>query len=226
MKKELRNFYKLKFGEAFTPYDYQLEAGMQLLSGKNIILSVPTGAGKTWASVLPFLYAQENKLMNFPKKMIYSLPLRTLTNSICKSVNKLLDEKEKASIQTGEYNDDTYFEKDIIFTTIDQTLSNFLSFPLPLSERQANINPGALIGSYLVFDEFHLLEPKLSMATTLGMLKILKNLCRCCIMTATLSSDFIKVIESQFGFTKITLDSFQNDIPKIKSLIKDEKKTA
>jgi CRISPR-associated endonuclease/helicase Cas3 len=222
MKDELIKYYKSKLGSTFNPYDYQLEVAQQLLSGKNIVLSVPTGAGKTWASIIPFLFAKENQLKDFPTKMIYSLPLRTLTNSIHKSVSEILT--EKAGIQTGEYNNDTYFEKDIIFSTIDQTLSSFLSFPLPLSERQANINAGALIGSYLVFDEFHLLNPNLSMATTLGMLKMLNNLCRCCIMTATLSSDFISMIEKELGYTRITLDTFPNDVPKIKSLIKDEKK--
>ncbi len=222
MKNELIKYYQSKLGTTFSPYNYQLEVAEQLLTGKNVILSVPTGAGKTWASIIPFLFAKENQLKSFPGKMIYSLPLRTLANSIHKSVNDIL--QEKASIQTGEYSDDTYFEKDIIFSTIDQTLSNFLSFPLPLSERQANINAGALIGSYLVFDEFHLLDSKLSMATTLGMLKTLKNLCRCCIMTATLSNDFIDVLERKFGFTKITLDSFPSDVPKIKSLIKDKTK--
>ena len=169
------------------PYRYQLEVANKLLSGKNVILSVPTGAGKTWAAIAPFLYAQKYPEIPFPRKMIYSSPLRTLTNSIYEDVLKS-EFVNEAAIQTGEFNDDIYFDKDIVFSTIDQTLSNFLCFPLPLSQAQANINAGALIGSYLVFDEFHLLDPKRSMPTTIGMLKMLGNLTRCCIMTATLES--------------------------------------
>ena len=217
---EFKDFAKSIIG--FDPYDYQLKVNEILESGKNVILSVPTGAGKTWASVLPFLYAQEKK-SHFPQKMIYSLPLRALTNSIHKDIT---DNEEiqkillKITKQTGEYSDDPFFEKDIIFSTIDQTLSNFLCFPLPLSHRQANINAGSLIGSYLVFDEFHLLDETKSMATALGMLKILGNLCRCCIMTATMSDDLMHVLKSELENYKIlTLDDFQNDIPKIKSLI-------
>jgi CRISPR-associated endonuclease/helicase Cas3 len=223
MNEEITKFYKSLLGENFSPYNYQLEVAKKLLSGKNVILSVPTGAGKTWASTIPFLYAKENPEIHFPKKMIYSLPLRTLANSIFEDVNKITDSK----IQTGEYSEDKYFESDIIFSTIDQTLSNFLCFPLPLSPRQANVNAGSLIGSYLVFDEFHLLDENLSMSTTIGTLKMLNNLCRCCIMTATLSQDFMDLLKENLpNYEIITLDSFPEDCSKVGSLlpVNDKKK--
>lgn len=213
----MKDFFKDKVGSY--PYQYQLKVMEVLLSGKNVILSVPTGAGKTWASTMPFLYAQINPEIHFPKKMIYSLPLRTLANSIYEDVSEVA---ENTSIQTGEYSDDPYFENDIIFSTIDQTLSNFLCFPLPLSPRLANINAGALIGSYLVFDEFHLLDEKRSMATTIGMLKTLGNLSRCCIMTATLSDGFMLKLKEALGgdngYEIITLDNFPDDKAAIGSL--------
>ena len=62
-----------------------------LLSGKNVILSVPTGAGKTWASVMPFLFATQNQINSFPQKTIYSLPLRTLTNSIYSDIKDIIN---------------------------------------------------------------------------------------------------------------------------------------
>lgn len=199
------------------PYAYQAKVMEVLLSGKNVILSVPTGAGKTWASIIPFLYAQDQNDLSFPKKLIYSSPLRTLTNSIYEDVSKVV---EGSSIQTGEFNEDKYFEKDIIFSTIDQTLSNFLNFPLSLSKAQANINAGALIGSYLIFDEFHLLDPKRSMATTIGMLKILGSLTRCCIMTATLEDKFMKDLKDNLSnYEIITLDDFPEDKNKVSSLL-------
>jgi len=212
-----KDFYIDKLG--FEPYNYQLEVGKKLLDGCNVILSVPTGAGKTWASIIPFLYAREKQISNFPQKLIYSLPLRTLANSIYQDVLEITNSTiNKTSIQTGEYNDDIYFENDIIFSTIDQTLSNFLCFPLPLSHRQANINAGALVGSYLVFDEFHLLDPKLSMATSLGMIRLLKNLCRVCIMTATLTDDYIRFIKNELGFEIVSINDFPEDVEKINSL--------
>ncbi len=216
----MKDYYKLVLG--FEPYSYQEKVADLLLSGRNIILSVPTGAGKTWASVMPFLYAQHNGRNDFPQKMIYSLPLRTLANSIYSDVTETLKKsdlfKGEASIHTGEYENDEHFEKDIIFSTIDQTLSSFLCFPLSLSKRQANINAGALVGSYLVFDEFHLLDPKLSMATTIGMLKTLKNLCRFCIMTATLSEDYIKKLSKELNAEVVSIGCFSEDEDRISSL--------
>lgn len=219
----------------FAPYSYQQEVMKLLLDGKNVILSVPTGAGKTWASVIPFLYAKEKNRegyrIDFPQKMIYSLPLRALTNSIHKDItdnDEIKKRFEDIVKQTGECSDDPYFEKDIIFSTIDQTLSNFLCFPLPLSKSQANVNAGAVIGSYLVFDEFHLLDSKLSMNTTLEMLRLLGELCRFCIMTATMSDEFMEAIQGHLGSENcviVTLDNFEDDKSKIKSLLpsKDKK---
>jgi len=216
---QIREFYKSITD--FAPYQYQLKVAELLLSGENVILSVPTGAGKTWASVMPFLYAKQNELTDFPQKMIYSLPLRTLTNSIFSDINETLKKEhiqrlypklnELTSRQTGEYSEDPFFEKEMMFTTIDQTLSNFLCFPLALSQRQANINAGSLVGSYLVFDEFHLLDPKLSMATTLGMIRMLKNLCRVCIMTATLTNDYIQFIKKDFNFKVVSIEGVENN---------------
>jgi CRISPR-associated endonuclease/helicase Cas3 len=206
----------------FNPYQYQIKVAELLLSGKNVILTVPTGAGKTWASILPFLYARQNGRTDFPQKMIYSLPLRTLANSIYSDVTKVLQQKAEfnklTSIHTGEYKEDEHFESDIIFSTIDQTLSNFLCFPLSLSKRQANINAGALVGSYLVFDEFHLLDPNLSMATTLGTLRTLGTLCRFCIMTATLSDKYIKELKIAVNAEVVSIDDFPEDVAIINSL--------
>ena len=214
----------------FPPYDYQVKVAELLQQGKNVILTVPTGAGKTWASILPFLYMREKGNVDFPQKMIYSLPLRTLANSIYTDVSETLEKTEfenLSSIHTGEYKDDENFESDIVFSTIDQTLSNFLCFPLSLSKRQANVNAGALIGSYLVFDEFHLLDPKLSMATTLGTLKILDNLCRFCIMTATLSEDYITNLKTSLKNVEVvSIEDFKADKLKINSLKIPEGKEA
>lgn len=210
------------------PYRYQLKVAELLLSGKNVILSVPTGAGKTWASIVPFLYALENNTC-FPRKMIYSLPLRALANSIHEDVKDAASKVSSISIQTGEFSEDKYFEKDIIFSTIDQTLSNFLCFPLPLSPRQANVNAGALIGSYLVFDEFHLLDEERSMATTLGSLRMLDNLYRCCIMTATLSKEYMENLKANLpNYEIVTLDQFPEDREQISSLLpkKNKKKVS
>lgn len=231
MEYNYQSYFKQIVDENFLPYSYQKVVSEKILSGKNLILSVPTGAGKTWAAILPFLIAQIEKRLDFPQKLIYSLPMRTLTNSIFNEVSEKLNRttlfEGSTQIQTGEYNNDPTFEGDLVFATIDQSLSGFLSFPLGLSKVQANINAGAWIGSYLVFDEFHLLDEKRAMATTLGALRMLNGLCQFCIMTATMSEKLMRSLQDVLPNTEIvTLTDFPNDKDKIASLkpTKDKKK--
>ncbi len=61
------------------PYRYQLKVARLLTQGKNIVLRAPTGAGKTWAVLVPFFY--RNWTVR-PARLIYALPLRTLAQGI------------------------------------------------------------------------------------------------------------------------------------------------
>lgn len=186
----------------FSPYAFQNELNAKYLKGQNIILQAPTGSGKTWAAITPFIYSwylwknDQQEAKQFPRKMIYSLPLRTLANSLYQEVQNKIAKKMpeldiKISLQTGENRDDIFFESDIIFTTIDQTLSNFLCIPLSLPQKLANINAGAILSAYLVFDEFHLLEPMRSLNTSISIVSLVKEICPFCFMTATLSNQFL-----------------------------------
>ncbi|RLB82198.1 MAG: hypothetical protein DRH17_06620 [Deltaproteobacteria bacterium] len=199
-------FNQLTGGHGFEPYPYQERVAEHLFSGRNVILSAPTGAGKTWAALLPFLYSKKIGESLFDR-LIFALPLRTLATTLFKdtvtacqmafgqdtvvTVGKDRDYQETAhlyiTIQTGEQQDDPFFEGDIVFTTIDQLLSSYFMMPVSLPPRLGNINAGALLGSFLVFDEFHLLEPDRAMGTTLEMLDRLKPFCRFLVMTATMS---------------------------------------
>jgi CRISPR-associated endonuclease/helicase Cas3 len=192
IKKDYDVFFRKITG--FQPYNFQKEIASKILSGKNIIVQAPTGSGKTWASIIPFLFAK-NMGIFFPNKLIYSLPLRTLANSLYESVseNEIIKQNNiKVSLQTGENPGDRFFESDIIFTTIDQTLSSVLGFPYSLPQRLANINAGAVISSYLIFDEVHLLDPRKSFATCSSILKKTKDITPFCLMTATFSQSFLE----------------------------------
>lgn len=205
-------FNLLTDNKGLTPYPYQEEAATHLLNGHNVFLCAPTGSGKTWAALLPYLWAKKKKTL-FADRLIYVLPLRTLattlyaeTLSCCNRVfkTKTLPEQRNGddneiiiTIQTGEQKNDPFFEGDIIFTTIDQCLSSYLNCPVSLPQRLGNINAGALLGSLLVFDEFHLLDPDKSMITAIEMMERLQPFAQFAIMTATLaknSLDFFKGI--------------------------------
>lgn len=193
----------------FEPYSFQTELAEKILRGSNVIMQAPTGSGKTWASILPYLIARKENI-NFPNKLIYVLPLRALANSLYTDIknNKFIKENNiKVTIQTGEHNEDPYFlDGDIIFTTIDQVLSSVLCIPFSLSKRQWNINAGAILTSYLVFDEFHLLDPKRALANTFILLRKFKDKIPFCLMTATLSNKLLDLMCKELNADRVAID--------------------
>lgn len=112
-------------------------------------------------------------------------------------------------LQTGESCDDRFFESDVVFTTIDQLLSSYLFHPVSLPARRiGNINAGALIGSLIVFDEFHLLEPDKSMSTAIEMLDRLVSdspLAQFVLMTATLCTATVEWLARKLNADIVTL---------------------
>jgi CRISPR-associated endonuclease/helicase Cas3 len=195
-----RDFFRELTG--FTPSPFQERVADAILHERNVILRAPTGSGKTWAVAAPFLYslATERPIAD---RLLYVLPLRSLATSlfestaeVAKSFSPLRQSACRIQIQTGERRDDPLFEGLVTFTTIDQLLSSYLIHPVGLPARCGNLNAGALIGSLICFDEFHLLEPQKSMATAIEMLDTLARgeqaLSRFVLMTATLSTESLE----------------------------------
>jgi CRISPR-associated endonuclease/helicase Cas3 len=184
------------------PYQYQQRLAKAIRQGKSIILQAPTGAGKTFASLLPYLQAWTHPTIPLPRKCIYSVPMKVLATQFTEEFNQFVREKMKnvanvpdVKIQTGEHRRDPEFRADMTFATIDQLLSSWLMHPYSLSYRKGNMNAGALVGSYLIFDEFHLFDPDSTLPTTLHMLKTLQGISPFVLMTAT----FSQVMLGQLG---------------------------
>jgi CRISPR-associated endonuclease/helicase Cas3 len=179
----------------WTPYAFQRRVAELLLSGHNVILQAPTGAGKTLAAMLPFLDAIEHG-RDFPHKCLYAVPMRVLANQFVEEYEGRVrkagrDDRIRVAIQTGEHARDPELAATLTFATIDQVLSSFLLSPYSLPRRLSNMNAGAVAAAYLVFDEFHLFDPISTLPTTLEMLKMLHGVAPFLLMTATFSRDML-----------------------------------
>lgn len=187
----------------FPPRQFQQNAIAHLLNRQDVLLRAPTGSGKTETAIAPFLFAKTLQC-DFPEKLIYVVPLRTLANSLRQRAETLAKTWKTftpssrslvVTLQTGENPEDPRFEGDIVFCTIDQMLSSFLNIPYSVGRGSANVNAGAIFASYLVFDELHLLDPDRSFATVLKVLEQVKGISPFLLMTATLTDELAAQIK-------------------------------
>ncbi len=187
-------------------YDYQQLVKSHLLNGRSVVLQAPTGSGKTRAALAPFIEAFFDLPADaFPRQCLYSVPVRVLAGQFYREYHKLAARYERihhrrldVRIQTGERPEDPELLGDMVFATIDQTLSSALGVPYSLSAGKANVNVGAVLGSYLVFDEFHLFPLEATQAT-LQLLRIIGRLVPFILMTATFSQIMLSAIGELLG---------------------------
>jgi CRISPR-associated endonuclease/helicase Cas3 len=68
---EYREFFQALTGR--TAYPYQERLADALFGGESVVLRAPTGAGKTWATIAPLLYA---RCQGTPigDRLLYTLP--------------------------------------------------------------------------------------------------------------------------------------------------------
>lgn len=192
-------------------YPFQERVYDLLSAGQSVILQAPTGAGKTRAALYPFLRAWEYG-DNFPRKCIYSVPLRVLADQFWteyeeRARNFGFVRPLEVTIQTGARPEDPKLEGNLVFTTVDQTLSNFLNIPFALSLGQGNLNAGAVLSSYLIFDELHLFDPETTLPTTLHLLRLLRGVVPFLIMTATLSKEMVEALAKELDAEPLVLSS-------------------
>jgi CRISPR-associated endonuclease/helicase Cas3 len=204
-------------------YPYQERVLKALAEGKNIILLVPTGGGKTYASLLPFLQNCAFHDGVLPEKALYMVPMRVLTTQFDENCQKILDDlnpevaqemearyrrcqRPLHAVQTGEKPDDPQFESLITACTIDQFLASALAVPYSMDGRRANLNVGATCGSYLILDEPHLYplanegrSYKGALTTCLELLRLWKGLTRFVFMSATMSTALVAQLETMLG---------------------------
>ncbi len=180
----------------YDPYPHQIEIFEALSRGESVILRAPTGSGKSEAVFIPFLELRGRIL---PKRMIYSLPMRALVNSLHERFQRYgvgLDVRA----QHGSRPETVLFDADGIVATLDQVITSYACAPLNLGVRHGNLPAGAVASSFHVFDEVHTFEPLLGLQSSLILAERMKNLgLPFVIMSATLPSLFAKSLSQRFG---------------------------
>lgn len=195
----------------FKPYPHQLEVVESLNESKSVILRAPTGSGKSEAVLVPFYIKRK---MEFPKQMIYSLPLRTLVDSIAERFLSYSENRNlnlRVSGYHGKRLETPLFYADAIVTTIDQTVGAYTCTPLSLPIRHGNIPAGAVSTAFLVFDEVHTFEPLLGLQASLILAEHSSKLgIPFVFMSATMPDSFIGEIQSRFNM--VFIDADEEDI--------------
>ncbi len=179
-----------------TPYEYQKTAMESLCEGKSLIIRAPTGSGKTEVAIIPFIHGLNEIL---PSQLIYSLPTRTLVESIGERAIKYASFKKlRVAVHHGKRVTSSLFEEDIIVTTIDQTAGAYLSVPLSMPKRWGNIFVGGVASALTVFDEVHTLHPEKGLQTMIAIaMQSAKLGFPTIIMSATLPDVFIERIKER-----------------------------
>ncbi len=201
--------------------------------GRSVILQAPTGAGKTLAALVPFIDNLAHQGDKLPLTSRYAVPMRVLANQFYREYHHLASQIDSEAptrlqdmyqvlglnpiaIQTGDQSDDPQFESILTFCTIDQLLASFLAVPYGVGQRKANLNVGAVAGSYLVLDEFHL-YPLLkdgksvfgARTTAIQMLRLLKSVTPFVLMTATFSTTLLEQLAGLLDAEIVTVKDEQ-----------------
>ncbi|ABZ83124.1 crispr-associated helicase cas3, putative [Heliomicrobium modesticaldum Ice1] len=209
------------------PYGFQTQVAREVLEQERVILRAPTGSGKTWAALLPFLYAKENRTP-WADRLIYAVPLRTLGKNLYSTIKKRLDDqfpgKYRVTMQTGDVPDDPLFEGDIILCTVDQLLSAYILHPYAVGPRRANVVAGALSGAYVVIDETHLLTPRESLATAVDMVRRYQGLMTALFMTATMPDTVMDEVARRCKAKTITVTEEQMESDPQSRQVKPERR--
>jgi CRISPR-associated endonuclease/helicase Cas3 len=214
-------FFRMLTGSR-PPYAYQSRMAHHLCESSNdVLLTAPTGCGKTWATIAPFLHARRVG-RPFADRVLYALPLRALSVSLKQEVERVVRAHAldvPVTIQTGDESGDETFDKGgVIFTTIDQILSSYLHIPLSLPRRLGNLNAGAIVGSLVVFDEAHLLEAERALQTMLHLVESHRGLARFVVATATLTRPARDALLAAFPHRFVEEGPLPREVPAIPSL--------
>lgn len=190
---------------------FQTNTANALMGGSSVLLHAPTGIGKSVGSALGFTEAlpaapaapARNALLG--TRLLHVLPMRALANSVAKDIAGLLERQGfgkayRPTIHHGQQQESEIFAERVGVTTIDQYLAGFAGAPLSFSSRSGHAVAGAIVASYSVFDEVHLLGPERGLPLLYAVLQQRKRWgLLSTVMTATLPKSVREFLVEQVG---------------------------
>lgn len=201
-------------GPNHSPYPYQVHLAEMPVETR--ALEVPTGAGKTAAAVLSWLYRRELKAPDAPTRLIYCLPMRVLVEQTLDEARKwtarVAPEVGVASLMGGDI-DETWAihpEKPMILVgTQDMLLSRALNRGYALSRYRWPWLFGLLNNDCLwVCDEVQLMGDGLATTTQLSAFREKHRTfgnCPTLWMSATMDTSMLATVDVTRALGKVSL---------------------
>lgn len=186
--------------------DFQIQARKALSANHSTIIVAPTGLGKTRASTEPFAQTEVTK-NGMGGRLLYVLPIRALTQGVRDEVRELAESNNRQwrpVTHHGVEPESQIFSEVACITTVDQYFAAFAGAPLSFAASSGHAVAGAILTSYSVFDEAHLLAPQRGLPLLFAILKqrqrwgLLST-----VMTATLPSSAVVYLKDNLGFDVI-----------------------
>lgn len=183
------------------PRKFQIDAKDKLTKGRSVLIVAPTGLGKTRSALEPFVNGNSSDAL-LSTRLIYTLPLRALASGVV-SEFKELSSKYHPIIHHGDEPESEIFSERAIITTVDQYFTTFAGAPLSWASHWSHAAAGAILTSYSVFDEVHLLSPKAGLQLLFAILRLRQRWgLVSCVMTATMPTTVIEFFKE---FCKLEL---------------------
>lgn len=195
--------------------NFQICTAEALKRGKSVLLHAPTGLGKSVGSALGFTEALPLRPADPPRnpllgtRLLHVLPMRALANSVAKDIAGLLEQQGfsqmyRPTIHHGQQQESEIFAERVGVTTIDQYLAGFAGAPLSFSSRSGHAVAGAIVASYSVFDEVHLLGPERGLPLLYAVLQQRRRWgLLSTVMTATLPKSVRAFLVEQVGLVAV-----------------------
>jgi len=188
---------------------------------KATIVRLPCGYGKTLIGLVPFLAQAFEEEWDIAPRLIYVLPMRTLTNEVRNVALRIvqnLNLKDQLIVKAlhGEARDTPHLFSDIAVTTLDSFLYTYArkaSIESPYGDKHVDFAAGSIANSMVVFDEAHMYQG--GDTQVLGLFRLaIKYLVKSGIPVLVMTATMPKVI-LQFLFNEVPYEDvmFKNDEP-------------